>query len=83
MAFNAERIPAILKTFPKLELGMIHMLCPVCGKRQSNTERDEAEPKKAAFCIIKCPRCTPQQDYETNDTEYLDAEGNKVSLFEI
>ena len=81
--FNPERIHAVLGLFPKLELGKIHMLCTKCGARQPNTDKDEAEPRKAAFCLMKCPICTPQAEYETNDTEYLDEDGNKVSLFEI
>lgn len=62
--------------FAKLRPGRIHLLCPACGRKQSNGLRDKMDPPRATLASFLCDRC----DSGTKDCDatYRDARGRDL-----
>lgn len=69
-----------LSGYRKLKAGRIHLLCPTCGRKQSNMPREDYDPESAAIAEIQCPKCA-DGPYGGKDapTFYYDAHGKDVS----
>ena len=65
--------------FSPLRPGRIHMLCPACGRKQSNGRRDKTDPARATLIAFLCDRC----DHGTKDAgcTYRDAQGRALCSF--
>lgn len=44
--------------FAKLKSGRIHLRCPICGRKQSNTVRQEYDPINAFLFEVPCDNHT-------------------------
>ena len=44
------------KGFAKLKSGCIHLRCPICGRKQSNSPRQEYDPTNAFLFEIPCDK---------------------------
>lgn len=63
--------------FTKLRKGRIHLFCPGCGRKLSNTPRDEGnDPKTAVLARVFCLRCS--EGGKDLDITYLNASGKQV-----
>lgn len=61
--------------FRELKPGRIHLRCPGCGRKQSNTHRVEGDPTRAVLVEILCGGCGMGCFPEP---AYLDADGKPV-----
>ena len=51
------------------------MRCPLCGRKQSNTLRQDYDPPAAVLAEIPCPKHDGLKDPET---DYFDKDGNYI-----
>lgn len=58
-----------------LKEGRIHLLCPHCGRKQSNIRREEADPDDAILVVVDCPKCCDMG----SETNYYDVNGKEIS----
>lgn len=63
--------------FRSLRPGRIHVRCPRCGVKRSNTPRGEDDPPTAALCEVECPKCG-MGGFPT--PEFFDAAGTLIDL---
>lgn len=63
--------------FAPLQKGRLHLLCPNCGRKMSNTQRGEHDPPTAEIAHVWCERCSAgcKEDFAV----FLDAHGREVS----
>lgn len=59
--------------------GRIHLFCPACRRKQSNTPRTRLDPPKAVLARVLCGRC----DVGTKDggQSFLNAYGRPLCSF--
>ena len=70
-------VNTFLVGFKPLKPGKIHLLCPKCGRKQSNNPREEAyDPPNAAVIQIQCPKCNGG-DFDSE--MYFDSKGNEIA----
>lgn len=67
--------------YAKLRPGRIHLLCPVCGRKMSNVERDQYDPPSAVLAHVHCERCSQGCKIE-GAAGWLDARGRWVDPFD-
>jgi hypothetical protein len=61
--------------FKPLQPGRIHLMCPKCGRKQSNMPRCEFDPQSAFLVSIECPKCNAG---DFGGAAYFDRDGNEV-----
>lgn len=61
--------------FRKLREGKIHVRCYVCGRKMSNTAREQYDPPTAVLIETPCERCNAGKE---PPTYYYDAAGVEV-----
>lgn len=59
-----------------LRPGRIHLRCPRCGRKQSNTPRREWDPADAVLAETGCLKCG--QGGKDNETCYFAADGQEI-----
>ena len=62
--------------YPKLQPGKIHLICPRCGRKQSNAVRGPYDPPKAVMCSTLCERCG--HGGKGGDEAFRDAAGREL-----
>ena len=62
--------------FNKLRPNRIHLFCPACGRKMSNTERRPDDPKTAVLMHATCERCGIGMKDES--VGYFDAQGREL-----
>jgi hypothetical protein len=67
--------------FEKLRPGRIHLCCPRCGRKQSNTPRNPYDPPQAELVRIHCDKCG-QGDKDCSQ-EFFNAHGRIIGWVEI
>ena len=65
--------------YSTLRRGRIHMLCPSCGRKQSNGYRDKLDPPSAVVASFLCDRC--DSGTKDGDARYRDAQGRELCSF--
>lgn len=65
--------------FAPLRPGRIHMLCPRCGRKQSNMPREKYDPPTAVLVRIHCEKCSAGG--KDGDQNFRDAHGRDVCGF--
>ena len=58
--------------------GRIHLWCPECHRKLSNTPRSEMDPARAILAHVLCPRCADRLAVKDSSADYLDARGRRV-----
>ena len=66
----------LLVGFKPLKPGKIHLLCPKCGRKQSNMDRADYDSANAVLLEVGCPKCD-NGDFE--QLSYYDSKGNEVA----
>lgn len=66
--------------FRKHRPGKIHVICPGCGRKQSNMPRVEEDPPTATLVGIHCERCSEGCKID-GPAFYRDAEGRELCSF--
>jgi hypothetical protein len=66
-------VSEFLRGFAPLKDGCIHLLCPKCGRKQSNMRREDNDPPGAFVAKIECDK----HEGSTN-VDYFDAFGKWI-----
>ena len=64
-----------LHGFKPLKTGRIHLKCPTCKRKMSNSPRAEDDPPKAALMVTECQECASGH---FDDPTYYDAAGKEL-----
>ncbi len=75
VGIDALFVPERLKGFHPLKPGRIHLKCPTCGRKMSNTERCEDDPAAAVLIETECPECA---DGHFDDPAWFGADGEQI-----
>jgi phage terminase large subunit GpA-like protein len=70
--------------YAKLRKGRIHLLCPRCGRKQSNMPRMTStstveDPPRAEMCHVLCETCS--QGGKDSSMTFLDARGKELCSY--
>ena len=79
MKRDARKLP--WAGFNKLRDGRIHVFCPRCHRKFSNSERGKLDPPRATLVVTHCPRCG--QGGKESMEWFYDARGRKIPWAEI
>lgn len=62
--------------YEKLKQGRIHLYCPGCGRKMSNTQKADYDPSKAHICHVYCDNCSV--GHKDSVINYLDIDGKFI-----
>ena len=67
--------------FAPLRPGRIHVYCPHCGRKFSNSRRDEFDPPRATLVHIWCDRCG--SGGKDSPETFFDDRGKEIDFQEV
>ena len=63
--------------FKPLKAGRIHLYCPSCKRKLSNTRRTDYDPPTAVLAHLACERCSEGCKVD-GESKYMDARGRSI-----
>jgi hypothetical protein len=67
--------------FRRLRSGRIHVYCPHCGRKVSNSQRGEYDPPRATLVHTWCDRCG--SGGKDSPETFFDADGKEIGWDEV
>ena len=65
--------------FAPLRPGKIHLLCPGCGRKQSNMARYSYDPPKTVLVRVHCEKCS--QGSKDGGQDFVDSNGRHLCSY--
>lgn len=70
----------VLAGFKPHRVGRVHLLCPGCGRKQSNMPSHESDPPGTVLVRVFCPRCS--EGGKCSDQDYVNIKGETLDGYE-